>query len=145
VFHEAPQITQPAIEPIQPTAVDQRAPTSPSYNSPNIQSRYITGDFNEPAAFGVADDGVLKTDQTPTAGQLGNGNGESSFVYVVRGPVVAIDAKKGMAVIKDSVSHKKHTIFLDSALLSRLKKGSVIQTTLRPGSSKAENVKQIAW
>jgi hypothetical protein len=115
-----------------------------STGSATVMSRYITGDFNNPSAFGTGDDLTPNNINQPmSAGAMGNGNGESSLVFVVSGPVVSINRANKLVVIRDKSSKQNKTIYMDEATVSRLHKGSVIQTTLRPGSSRAENVKQI--
>jgi hypothetical protein len=105
-------------------------------------SRYITGDFNSPAAFGVAEAGGAPAPQSGAA-SAGNGSSESSFVFIVTGKVVSLDPSTNAVVIKDKSSHKNKTVYVDPQTMGKIKKGNIIQTSVRPGTNRAENLKQI--
>ncbi|MBI2095948.1 MAG: hypothetical protein HYT89_07265 [Candidatus Omnitrophica bacterium] len=67
---------------------------------------------------------------------------DSSVLLVLVGSVVSVDKRKNRVVILDKRRRMK-TFFVDSGAIPALRKGTVIQATLRPGSQKAERVRQI--
>ena len=85
------------------------------------------------------------TDEKKTWGiqsSPGQESSRTSMQWVYVGKIIAMDKRKNQIVVKDH-RHKTKTLYVDSGVMPTLRKGTVIQTMLSPGSSRADKIRVV--
>ncbi len=119
---------------VMPSTVNQarRDPTVSVY-SQSSSSAWVEGD-----PYSVAGAGAVP-ESSPQA--MLRSAPDSSFVWVVSGEVVS---KNGTSVTIRDRRRKQTTIFAEPGVVGSLRKGSMIQATMVPGSNRAKSLQKLS-
>lgn len=62
------------------------------------------------------------------------------FAETVKGPIKSVDAAKSEIVVTDSVSGSEKTVMVHPKIIATLQEGSVVNVSLKPGTSTADTL-----
>lgn len=68
----------------------------------------------------------------------------SSFLFTVVGSVQRVTPARHELVLQNRRTHRNQTIYVYDPIIHRLREKNIVEVWLKPGSSKAEQIKQIA-
>jgi len=71
-----------------------------------------------------------------------SGESKSSMQYMIVGTVLSVDKYKNLIMIRDRYDKVK-SLYVEPSDMLPLKKGTIVQAAVQPGSDRADSVKQI--